>query len=77
MDILIQFHYTHKVLFKLLKLSTVCSNDISLLLDDLSQLYDFSRVKIDSVLKVGALLAVFTTLGLILVLFLDFSDKFT
>lgn len=74
MDVLIQFHYTHKVLFKFLKLPTVCSNDISLLLDDLSQLYDFSRVKIDSVLKIGALLAVFTTLGLALVLFLDFSD---
>ena len=73
MNILIKSHDTHEIFFELFKLSSISTDDVSLLLYDLSQLVDFSWVKIHSVLKIWTLLTILTAFWLLLVLLLDFS----
>ena len=75
MNVLVEFHNAYKVSLKLLKLPSVGSDDILLLIDDVSQLMDFSGVKIDSVLKIWALLPVLSFLRLVLVLLFDFLNQ--
>lgn len=77
MDILIQFHDTHQVLLKFFKLPPVCSNHFLLLIDNLSKFVDFSRVKINSILKIWTFLLVFFLFRLVLILLLDFLYQFS
>lgn len=72
MNVFVKFHYTDKVLLELLQLSFVCSDHFFLLVNDFCEFVYFPGVKINSVLKVRALLSVLSFLWLILILFLNF-----